>query len=288
MINYRYWVAPGSSNWNDTANWSNASGGSGGYSLPHPETVVTFDSSGAGSCTLDTYVSVFGLTVNDYAGTISQNGEGIEIGANAYFSGGSFLGDGTDIKIQGDLYVGDACQFTSTDSTLACDGTFLYNPTSGFFADNSGVVSLDSSGCALETPDATFSVLQFNALQTRVLEPCLVNYSVILKSGSARSTDSSAIVHMHGDLTCEPDYNIWNSSNDLQLQFDGSGYQNLEYHAGGVIPNITVDKTNLTPSCAKHPFQVRCNVDSPVVIKDYLNIQDGTFNTNGLDIQIGL
>lgn len=55
-----------------------------------------------------------------------------------------------------------------------------------------------------------------------------------------------------------------------------------------MIPNITEDKTNASPPCSKNPFQVRCYGDSPVVIKDFLFINDGTFNTNGLDVQIGL
>lgn len=38
----RYWVAA-ASNWNDTANWSTTSGGSGGASIPGSSDVAIFD-----------------------------------------------------------------------------------------------------------------------------------------------------------------------------------------------------------------------------------------------------
>jgi len=289
MTDYRYWIAPGASNWNNTANWSNASGGAGGFSVPTLNSFVTFDSGGGGSCNIDTDASVKGITLLTYSGTLSQNNyEMIIDSSGGFFGSGTFDGSGADIRIAGDLFVGDSCQFTSTDATLSCDSTFLYSPTTGFFANNDGIVSFDGSGATLSTLDTTFSTLQFNAEKVRITDTVFIEDQLILKSGSARGIDASVFFHIRGDLTCETDYNRWNSFNNLLLRFDSSGYQNIEYHAGGVIPSITVNKDATTPRCAKDPIQVTCWGDSPVVIKDFLAILDGTFNTNSLDIQIGL
>ncbi|RKY77773.1 hypothetical protein DRQ07_08335 [candidate division KSB1 bacterium] len=285
----RYWISGISSTWNNTANWSNSSGGSGGYSVPNINDLVIFDSNGNGNCILDTTVSIFGLTVLNYTGAIFQNNKEIQIDSSgAFFNSGNFTGSGADIRISGNLYLQGSCQFISTDSTLSCDGTFNYNPTIGFFNSNNGVVSLDATGCVLDTTGISLSTLQFNADKALVNQYVYVEDSVILKSGSARSISSSAKIHIRGDLTCESDYNWWNSFNDLQLWFDGSTYQNLEYNAGGVIPNLYIDKTAETPKYNREPYQVKCYGNSPVVIKNVFLIQDGTFNTNSLDIQVGI
>ena len=62
----RFWVAAGSSNWNNTANWSATSGGAGGASVPVIGDDVNFDNGGLGSCTIDIPVSVKTITVTLY------------------------------------------------------------------------------------------------------------------------------------------------------------------------------------------------------------------------------
>lgn len=284
----RYWISAAASNWNNTANWSNISGGSGGYSVPSLNDLVTFDSNGNGNCTLDTTMSVLGLTVSSYSGTILQNSQEIQLDSSGgFFDSGDFTGSGADIRVSGNLYLQGSCQFTSTDATLSCDGTFNYGPTTGFFTHNNGIVSLDATGCVLDTTSISLSTLQFNADRALVNQSVYIEDRVILKNGSARSTSSSAKIHIRKDLTCESDYNQWNSYNNLQLWFDGSAYQHLEYNAGGLIPNIYVDKTDTT-RCVRDQYQVKCYGDSPIRIKDVFMIQDGTFNTNGLNIQVGI
>ena len=54
----RYWVATGASNWNNTANWSNVSGGAGGFSVPGVADDVNFDNNGIGNCAIDAVVSI--------------------------------------------------------------------------------------------------------------------------------------------------------------------------------------------------------------------------------------
>lgn len=66
----RYWIASTSQVWNNTANWSTSSGGSGGASVPGTSDVAIFDSGGSGNCTLVGSYSVGSLTINGYSGTM--------------------------------------------------------------------------------------------------------------------------------------------------------------------------------------------------------------------------
>lgn len=280
----RYWISATPSNWNNTANWSNASGGPGGLSIPDSTTKVFFDSNGNGNCTMDISVYILGLNVSGYGGNISQNNQSILLDSSAFFDDGTFTGNGADIKITGDLDIGGNCSFISTDSTLSCDSTFTFN-SSVPFNSNNGVVSLDSTGCLLDATGTSFSTLQCNGDRVSINEIVYVQDLLVLKSGSAKS---SARLFLRGDMSCQSSYNQWNDFNDIDIRFDGSTTQNLVYQSGGVIPSIYVDKDATTPKFAHEPIQVKCRGDSPIIIKDMLYIQDGTFNMNGLDIQIGL
>ncbi|MGE0773309.1 MAG: T9SS type A sorting domain-containing protein [Cyclobacteriaceae bacterium] len=86
----RYWVATTPGNWNNTANWSAASGGAGGASVPGPADLVVFDGAGGanGNCNLDIAPTVNGITVNGYGGTIDLLGFTLTTtGTNTFTSG---------------------------------------------------------------------------------------------------------------------------------------------------------------------------------------------------------
>ena len=50
----RYWRGTTSNSWGDTNNWSDSSGGAGGFSVPTSADDVIFDGNGNNPCTLDT------------------------------------------------------------------------------------------------------------------------------------------------------------------------------------------------------------------------------------------
>jgi len=89
----RYWIAVATANWNNTANWSTASGGAGGASVPGSSDVVIFDGAGGrnGSCTIDMVPTVAGLSVSGYTGSIDLNGNNVTISStvNNTFSSGT-------------------------------------------------------------------------------------------------------------------------------------------------------------------------------------------------------
>ena len=178
IVDPRYWVSSIPSYWCDSANWSYTSGGPPGAPVPTPLNVCIFDSSGHGACTLDASAFVYGIHVNGYNGTISQNNKEIICNFASFWSG-TFIGDGSNIRAITDFAVGRICDFTSTDGTISCDGTVSYAPTTGSFIHNNGTISLDGSGAFLSTPNMYMSKLQVNASQVRINNNCFVPLATI-------------------------------------------------------------------------------------------------------------
>ena len=109
----RYWVASSSGNYNDTANWSTTSGGSGGASVPVNGDFVYFDSNGSGDCNITANAALEQLDSTNYTGTITVN-SGVTlnqqaggpndflIGVNATFTGaGTYQCQGMNVKPNG-------------------------------------------------------------------------------------------------------------------------------------------------------------------------------------------
>lgn len=90
----RFWVAAGASNWNNTANWSTTSGGTGGASVPGAADLVTFNANGLGNCTLDIAPTIAGITVNGYTGTININGFNLTTTGNNILTTGTITNGG--------------------------------------------------------------------------------------------------------------------------------------------------------------------------------------------------
>ena len=64
----RYWVAPATGKWNDTANWSATSGGTGGASVPGSGDAVFL--TGNTNCLIDVPVTVESITTTGYNGNL--------------------------------------------------------------------------------------------------------------------------------------------------------------------------------------------------------------------------
>src|ERR1017187_8914115 len=99
----RFWVAAAPSNWNNTANWSTVSGGTGGTSVPGAADAVTFNNTRNGNCRIDLTVNILSITVNGYTGIISQGANSFSTVNNASFSSGTFTGGSANITIGGNF-----------------------------------------------------------------------------------------------------------------------------------------------------------------------------------------
>ena len=156
----RFWVSATPSNWNNTANWSNVSGGAGGFSVPAAGDAVTFNNVRRGNCTIDIPVNITDLTINaGYTGTIIQGAHTIIISDDAVLSAGQFLGGSSNITISGNFTL-SGTNFTSTSATLQIDGDPAFN--SGVFTHNNGTVKFNATGTTnISGTSPTFFTLEF-------------------------------------------------------------------------------------------------------------------------------
>src|SRR5664279_3937768 len=159
----RFWVSAVASNWNNIANWSNVSGGAGGFSVPGIGDAVIFNNVRVGNCTLDMPGTVLSFTINaGYTGTIFQGanivstvnnasfaagtfaaGSGnIIVGGNSTFTGGLFTGSTGNISITGNAsFTGGT--FTGGSGNMTIGGAFTLN--GNFFTAPSGVLEFDGN-----------------------------------------------------------------------------------------------------------------------------------------------
>jgi len=156
----RFWVSAAPSNWNNMANWSNVSGGAGGFSVPVAGDAVTFNNVRRGNCTIDVAVNILSLTVNaGYTGTITQGANTINISNAATFSAGLFLGGSSNFTIGGSFTL-SGTNFTAPSATLEIDGNAAF--TSGVFTPNNGTVKFNAAGTTNITGTSpTFFTLEF-------------------------------------------------------------------------------------------------------------------------------
>ena len=86
-------------------------------------------------------------------------------------------------------------------------------------------------------------------------------------------------IHALSDIFCNAEFGRIGNGHDAAIEVDGSVAQTLAFSSGGVLPSFVVDKTTSD--------QLRAIGTGPVAINDELIIFDGTFNTNGLDVNVG-
>ena len=88
----RFWVTGGNGNWSSTTNWSATTGGASGASAPGSADTATFNaSSGSGTATVDSSVTIQTLTCTGFAGTLAFGTNTISVNS----TGTVFTGDTT-------------------------------------------------------------------------------------------------------------------------------------------------------------------------------------------------
>ena len=246
----RFWVAAAASNWNNTANWSNVSGGATGFSVPGVADDVTFDNNGLGNCTIDAAVSIKSLTVAAlYPGTITQGANTITTLNAGSFAGGVFTGGSANITIAG-VFTLSGTAFTSTSAVLELDNNAAF--TSGTFTHNSGTVFFN--GLFAQTISGTspvFWIVQFsgngNAYNITSAGAVTVVSSLNF-TGTQSYTINTGTINVSGDI---------NSSNtntgcggNAQINIIGAGAQNLNGNAitpgVGALPQLNINKASGT------------------------------------------
>jgi hypothetical protein len=252
----RFWISATPSNWNNTANWSNVSGGAGGFSVPAAGDAVTFNNVRRGNCTIDVAVNISSLTVNaGYTGIISQGAHPIIITTNATFSAGQFLGGSSNITITGSFTL-SGTNFTSTSAILEIDGDPAF--TSGVFTHNNGTVKFNATGTTNITGTSpTFFTLEFvgNGFNYNINSTGNIGVTNSLNlSGASTYNLNTGAIDVTGNIL------ITNTAagdgGTASVNILGTGTQNFTgaTTAGlGALPILTINKTSGTLNLFNFP-----------------------------------
>lgn len=149
----RYFLNIGA-NWGDTANWSDTSGGTGGFSVPTNVDDVFFDAN-SGNCTVNASART-ALTLNftGYTNTITMTN-------NITVSGNVTLGAGMGIAGTGQLIVNTTATLTSNGKTWSAGFTFSGTSQTYTLADNwaiSGLIRFGgTTACTINSNTITAS-----------------------------------------------------------------------------------------------------------------------------------
>jgi hypothetical protein len=251
----RFWVAAGPSNWNNTANWSNVSGGAGGFSVPGAADAVTFNNARNGDCTIDVPVNVLSFTVNGYTGTITQGANTFSTINNGSFSTGIFAGGSANITIGGNFTLAGTA-FTSTSAILEFDGNATF--TSATFVNNNGTVKFNATGgTTISGTNPAFYILQFVGNGFNYILSSVGNISV---SNSLNLTGASTYNFNTGAIDVTGDINVTNTAPGCggtgQINIVGTGVQNFNgstIAGAGGLPKLTINKTSGTLNLTNFP-----------------------------------
>jgi hypothetical protein len=275
----RFWVAASEANWNDTNNWSAASGGGGGASVPGSADRAIFDNGGSGNGLLNVAVNVQGLRIaSTYAGSVIQSTNTMTIGTNGFYqAGGVFAGGSATITISG-VTSGTAFTlaggaFTSTSARLTINtsgqllGLGIFDYSDGTFTHNNGTVRFSYAQSVAN--DRTAAFLVGLPLVLNHLEYMGGNSSSSRWRGYELTLSGSGSVLVEGDFTMQGNltsYGVIANGGTITvlgnitvggravggtttLLVKGSGNQTYT-STGGRLPRLTVDKpagTTFTP-----------------------------------------
>jgi Secretion system C-terminal sorting domain len=252
----RFWVSAASSNWNNIANWSNVSGGAGGFSVPGAADAVTFNNVRIGDCTMDIAVNVLSFIVTaGYTGAIIQGANTISTVNNASFSGGLFTGGTANITIGGN-FTQNGTAFTSTSAILEFDGNAAF--TSGIFIHNNGAVKFNATGgTTISGTSPAFYTLEFvgSGFNYTISSAGNISVSNSLNLSGALSYNLNA-----GAIDVTGDINVTNtaagSGGSATVNIIGAGTQNFNGAAAagqGALPKLTINKSSGTLNLANFP-----------------------------------
>ena len=251
----RYWIASSTANWNDAANWSTSSGGSGGASVPGTSDDVYFNSAKNGNCTIDANVSINGMDIGGYTGTITNTTYSFTVSANNYYTqssgtfnggsgtltfnsrlsmtGGTFNSGSGTVDINGTGFYITGGTFVATTGTMYVNGYFSHQ-TGGTFTHNNGTVSFDGTG---NSPIYMISNVEtfYNVTIDRTSggwlymystnDKILVNGNLNLNNGSINSWNGgqNKILEVLGNVAVASTFT--SAETEITLKFSGTATQ---------------------------------------------------------------
>jgi ribosomal protein S9 len=161
----RFWVTGGTGNWSSTTNWSATSGGASGASVPGSADTATFNaSSGAGTATVDSSVTIQTLTMTGFTGTLAFGTNTISVNNT---SGTVFTG-ATTYTVTGTPVINvistGSTAITVSAANVTEANTISFNITGGTYAltisSGGSIKNLDTTGFSgsLTSPGGTYGI----------------------------------------------------------------------------------------------------------------------------------
>jgi hypothetical protein len=167
---------------------------------------------------------------------------------------------GTDTTVIFDSHGDGAC---SIDVSVTISNLLVANAYDSTITQNGNSISVSKS----TSFDGGVFIGDPSSIQTGTI---YLGYGIVQDS----------TINISQDMSCASTHNQWSSLNNSNLIINGTGQQNIYVEAGGIVPTLTINKTDST--------HVMVYGGDPITIKDDFLIYDGTFNTNGLSIQVGI
>jgi hypothetical protein len=224
----RYYISGGTGGWNNTNNWSTASGSTSGASVPGASDIAIFDNNSP-SCTTDANVNVLGISITSgYTGTITQGAFTITVGSSSWTqAGGTFTGSASSISAVSFTLSGGT--FNSTSGNFSVSTNF--SNIGGIFNHNNGTVTLVSNTGQVITNGNNFYNLYVNKAGGVV--PVIAGSNIIV-NGNLSMVQTGFLVSFSG-LDCELKgdalFNCAATNAGSKLIINGTGVQNIS--AGG-------------------------------------------------------
>lgn len=236
----RYWIASSAANWDNSANWSTTSGGSGGASVPGNGDTAIFDSNGLGDCTIsnNTFNASAVNMKSGYTGTFSPGFETV-INGDLIINGGTLDNSQGKIRVEGpSIEIGSGATLVGDDTVFELR------------------VAL-SQGYTIQSAISipfNFNVVQNNYLtNTLTVSSNLVfsyNFSLSNGYGSDLTFDVNDYnIEFRGDINLSEDTGdngslTWTQGTGT-VTFSGSSNQSVNFLAESV-EDIDIDKTGGT------------------------------------------
>ncbi len=273
----RYWVASAASNWNNTANWSRASGGTGGASVPTSTHTVVFDGANGknGQANVDVAVNVASLTFSGYSGTFNTQGFAVSISSSLTLGSGTITLTTNTLSVGGDLLRSAGNAFNAGVSTITLTGAQAQSINIGtatifnLFVNKTGGATATLASALTSTGSLTITGGTFDTSASNW--SLTVTSNVVINGGTFNLNNSTMSV-----------LRDWTETSGT-LNADGS---TVTFTGANATQNITLSGDNF--------FNITNNKSAgSVVLQDPFDADGsftntlGTFNTNSKSLSIG-
>jgi fibronectin-binding autotransporter adhesin len=247
----RYWIAASTAAWNSTANWSTASGGASGASVPGNADVAIFDNNGLGNCTIPAALTISSLLVNSgYTGTITQGAVTITISGAATFSGGTFTGSASAVTFGGAVTISGATVTLPTQVNMN-GGSWTYTSGTLDALTNSSNVTF-ANGITI-TGSQTFNNLTYTNTTPWGMTYTLAAGTVLTVNGNISTTGTQTQTFSAGTIDLLGNLSLVNTATggggSTILTFDGTGNQAITGTltiGQSALPAVNINKASGT------------------------------------------